>query len=291
MTVFGWALTKSCLVLVAGALLGLGCGVLYGEENPEKFDFKDRLPRVKPKEPKESLKSFTIAPGLRIQQVACEPLVRDPVDLAFDAGGRLWVVEMIGYSEREDQKLGQVRILDDIADDGPAANIFRTSPNEPWGVVRTAYRLAGHAAMIGEEHRGPSGYFTAACGITAYTGNAWPQEYHGNLFVCERAGAVLGELLDSRQPQAVLDPNRDVMPRYLNYIVVTEEGLSVTGMIDSETATSVTLKRAEGESNTVLRTNIDEMANSGLSIMPEGLEEQLTKQDMADLIAYLMQIQ
>ena len=89
---------------------------------------------------------------------------------------------------------------------------------------------------------------------------------------------------------SVLDPNREVLPQYLNYVVVTGEGLSVTGMIDTETATSITLKRAEGESDTVLRTNIDELVNTGLSIMPEGQEELVTKQEMADMIAYLMSI-
>jgi putative membrane-bound dehydrogenase-like protein len=90
---------------------------------------------------------------------------------------------------------------------------------------------------------------------------------------------------------AVLDPNRDVLPQYLNYVVITDDGLTATGMIETETATSLTLRRAEGESDTILRANIDEMANTGLSIMPEGLEEQVSKDDMADLIAYLMSLQ
>ena len=89
---------------------------------------------------------------------------------------------------------------------------------------------------------------------------------------------------------AVLDPNRDVLPQYLNYIVVTNDGLSVTGMIAAETSTSITLRRAENESNTILRTNIEQMQNTGLSIMPEGLEKQLTKQNMADVISYLMSV-
>jgi len=89
----------------------------------------------------------------------------------------------------------------------------------------------------------------------------------------------------------VLDPNREVNPAYLNYIVLTDDGLSITGMITAETATSITLTRAEGESDTVLRTNIEEMQNTGLSIMPEGLEEQLTKQDLADVVEYLMSIE
>lgn len=113
----------------------------------------------------------------------------------------------------------------------------------------------------------------------------------------EGVGVELGLPLNTVQDrgpeailQAVLDPNREVLPQYLNYVVITEEGLSVTGMIVAETATSITLKRAEGETDTVLRTRIDELQNTGLSIMPEGQEKLLTKQEMADLIAYLMSI-
>jgi putative heme-binding domain-containing protein len=89
---------------------------------------------------------------------------------------------------------------------------------------------------------------------------------------------------------SVLDPNREVNPTYLNYVVLTEDGLSFTGMIASETATSITLKRAENQSDTVLRTEIDVLQSTGKSIMPEGLEKQIPKQDMADLIEYLMQV-
>jgi len=111
----------------------------------------------------------------------------------------------------------------------------------------------------------------------------------------EGYGVELGLPLDTiqnRGPEtiliSVLDPNRDVLPQYLNYVVVTDDGLSVTGMIEAETATSITLKRAEGESDTVLRTNIDELVNTGMSIMPEGNEKLVTKQELADIIAYLM---
>ena len=89
---------------------------------------------------------------------------------------------------------------------------------------------------------------------------------------------------------ATLDPNRDALPQYLNYVLVKDDGLSVTGMISSETATSLTLTRAEGEQDTVLRANIDELQNTGLSIMPEGLEKQIKKQEMADLLEYLMNV-
>ncbi|NUQ62091.1 MAG: HEAT repeat domain-containing protein [Pirellulales bacterium] len=113
----------------------------------------------------------------------------------------------------------------------------------------------------------------------------------------EGVGYELGlplETIRNRGPEAILlailDPNREIQPQYLNYVAVTDAGLSFTGMIAAETATSITLTRGEGASDTVLRTHIDELQNSGLSIMPEGLEKQIGKQQMADLIEYLMNV-
>ncbi|HND55939.1 MAG TPA: c-type cytochrome, partial [Pirellulaceae bacterium] len=88
----------------------------------------------------------------------------------------------------------------------------------------------------------------------------------------------------------VLDPNREVNPLYLNYSVVTNDGRTLSGMISAETATSVTLKRADNASDTVLRIDIDVMRSTGLSLMPEGLEKQIDKQAMADLIAYFKSV-
>lgn len=100
--------------------------------------------------------------------------------------------------------------------------------------------------------------------------------------------------LRNRGPEAVLlnvlDPNREVNPQYLNYALTTEDGRSLSGMIVEETATSVTLKRAENASDTVLRLDIAELRSSGLSLMPEGLEKQIDQQALADLIAYLQSL-
>lgn len=85
----------------------------------------------------------------------------------------------------------------------------------------------------------------------------------------------------------VLDPNREVNPQYANYVVITEDGRSLSGMLTGETANSVTLTRAEGASDTVLRVDIDELRSTGLSIMPEGMEKQIDQQALADLIAYI----
>jgi putative heme-binding domain-containing protein len=88
----------------------------------------------------------------------------------------------------------------------------------------------------------------------------------------------------------ILDPNREVNPSYLNYTVLTMDGQLITGVIQVETATSITLTRAEGESDIILRTEIDEMRSTDLSIMPEGLETKISQAEMADLLAYLLTV-
>lgn len=89
----------------------------------------------------------------------------------------------------------------------------------------------------------------------------------------------------------VLDPNREVNPQYLSYVLVTGDGRSLTGLIAAETATSVTLRRADNASDTVLRVDIDELLSTGLSLMPEGLEKQIDQQAMKDLLAYLRAVE
>lgn len=81
-------------------------------------DFKDELPRIAPHEPVDALATFRTLPGFRIDQVAAEPLVHSPVALSFDQSGRLYVVEMIDYSEQDKESLGIVRLLEDTDGDG-----------------------------------------------------------------------------------------------------------------------------------------------------------------------------
>ncbi|HEV2949857.1 MAG TPA: PVC-type heme-binding CxxCH protein [Gemmataceae bacterium] len=88
----------------------------------------------------------------------------------------------------------------------------------------------------------------------------------------------------------ILDPSREVDPRYLNYQIQTKAGRVFTGMIASETASSLTLRRAEKVEDTILRSQIDEIQATGKSLMPEGLEMQLSKQDVADVIGYLLSV-
>jgi putative heme-binding domain-containing protein len=86
---------------------------------------------------------------------------------------------------------------------------------------------------------------------------------------------------------AILDPSRAVEPRFMNYLVVTKDGVSITGVLLEEGGTSLTLVGTNGERHVVLRSNIDEMSCTGKSLMPEGFESQLKVQDVADIIAFL----
>jgi putative heme-binding domain-containing protein len=86
---------------------------------------------------------------------------------------------------------------------------------------------------------------------------------------------------------AVFDPNRELDPRYVNYQATTADGRTLSGVVAAETPTSVTLRRADGAEDTILRANLEALRSTRVSLMPEGFEKQLSNQDVADLFAYL----
>jgi putative membrane-bound dehydrogenase-like protein len=88
----------------------------------------------------------------------------------------------------------------------------------------------------------------------------------------------------------ILDPNRALQPNYANYLVATKDGRVLTGIIASENATSVTLRRAEGAEDTLLRQDIEQIRASGQSLMPDGLERNIPQADMVDLIEFLRSV-
>src|SRR5256885_6572745 len=84
---------------------------------------KEKIPPAPALSPAEALKSFKLPPGFRIELVAAEPLVHDPIQMTFDSDGRLWVLEMRGYMPKLDgvgefEKVGSVAVLEDADADG-----------------------------------------------------------------------------------------------------------------------------------------------------------------------------
>jgi putative membrane-bound dehydrogenase-like protein len=95
----------------------------------------------------------------------------------------------------------------------------------------------------------------------------------------------------------ILDPSGSLARGYTVYSIATTDGRVHTGLLAGEGATSVTLRTAAEPTagaqtakvveNTILRKDIDEMRAMSQSLMPDGLEKELTLQDLADLIGFL----
>ena len=85
----------------------------------------------------------------------------------------------------------------------------------------------------------------------------------------------------------IVDPNKAIDANYFAYAVALKDGTVQSGVISAETATSITLKQPEGKVLTLLRSDIEELRNTGLSLMPVGLEKNVDQQAMADLIFWL----
>jgi putative heme-binding domain-containing protein len=85
----------------------------------------------------------------------------------------------------------------------------------------------------------------------------------------------------------VLDPSSTITVGFKAYQVLTKNGKVLTGVLAEETATSVTLRREKGEQDVILRRDIEDMTASAKSLMPDGVEKEISIQDMANLLGYL----
>jgi putative heme-binding domain-containing protein len=87
----------------------------------------------------------------------------------------------------------------------------------------------------------------------------------------------------------VLVPNHEITPGYEAVSVTTKDGRSLSGWLASESENSLTLRTAFDTEEIVARPNIAAFSASGLSLMPDGLEQAMTKEELANVIAYLRQ--
>ena len=85
----------------------------------------------------------------------------------------------------------------------------------------------------------------------------------------------------------ILDPNRAVDANFFSYTLITKQGKTFTGLVKSETATSITMRMPEGKEETILRADVDEFSTTGQSLMPVGFEKNITVEQMSDLISFL----
>lgn len=85
----------------------------------------------------------------------------------------------------------------------------------------------------------------------------------------------------------ILVPHYEVLAGFTAYEIETTDGRSLSGLITSETESSVTLRMAQAIEETIRRADILSLRSSDLSLMPDGLEQTLSRQDLADLLAFL----
>src|SRR5262245_57603622 len=108
----------------------------------------DSLPRISPTEPADALRTFRLQDGFRLELLAAEPLVTDPVAMVYDENGRAYVVEMNDYpftdpaldkawEDQQSAAIGRVRLLEDDNGDGvfDRSTVFAEGLSWPTGIA------------------------------------------------------------------------------------------------------------------------------------------------------------
>lgn len=114
---------------------------------------------------------------------------------------------------------------------------------------------------------------------------------------CHKLGGIGRDIgpslaaLTNKQPEtlltAILDPNAAVEAKFGLYTATTKDGQTFAGMVASETGTQITLIGADGTQVDLLRGDVSEFRAVGVSMMPIGLELEMTPRNLADLIKFV----
>ena len=157
-----------------------------------------------------------------------------------------------------------------------ASIILKTPPPTDRGRVLEAHKVV--IQLEGDRERGKTLY----------------RKHCANCHRLEGVGFLVGPnlaALTDRSPQALLtamlDPNRAVETKFLEFTALTNDGRQSAGILTRETTTDLTLSAPEGKQFVILRKDIELLRSSGKSLMPVGFEKDLSHQDFADLIQYI----
>jgi putative membrane-bound dehydrogenase-like protein len=173
---------------------------------------------------------------------------------------------------------GRSRLMDDpdrsIAD--RARRLFQDQSSDRAQVVQS---YGDVLKLAGDEQRGKKVFDTncARCHMPRVQGGRVGPDLSG---VNNKSKQ---ELLTS-----ILNPSYAIEPHFVHYVVTTKDGQIHDGVIANETPGAITLRGGtEIGDETLLRQNVAEIRASNVSLMPEGLEQSMSRQDIADVIAYL----
>ena len=85
----------------------------------------------------------------------------------------------------------------------------------------------------------------------------------------------------------IVDPSSEVRPQYISHVAITSDGRVLTGLLAESNAETITLLDAKNKRTVLSRSDLEELRESTVSLMPEKLLDPLTDQQIRDLLAYL----
>lgn len=142
--------------------------------------------------------------------------------------------------------------------------------------------LARLGEISGEVRRGQMVFhsFRAACSAC-----------HAIAYVGGRVGPALTQVGQLRSERDLLEsivfPSATLVPCYEGVVVVLSDGRVVNGIIVQDLPGALVLATAPNQQTTIAREEIEQIEKSRVSIMPSGLDQQLAREDLADLLAFL----
>ncbi len=123
---------RQVLTVLAAVGAALLLGGDFGQARAQQKDpYAAHIAKTPPRTPEEQQKLFHLPPGFVIELVAADPLISKPINICFDAEGRLWVTETVEYPfpAPADKARDGVKILSDFAPNGRARKIVRFAGN------------------------------------------------------------------------------------------------------------------------------------------------------------------
>ncbi|HEX5270513.1 MAG TPA: PVC-type heme-binding CxxCH protein, partial [Gemmataceae bacterium] len=133
----------------AGLTLALLAAPGLSQNKPDPY--AANIAPTDPQMPADEQKAFRLPPGFEIQLVAAEPDIHKPLNMAFDARGRLWVSETVEYPFPTKTEKGRdaIKILEDFGEDGRARKMttFADGLHIPIGVLPLTVGARGESAL------------------------------------------------------------------------------------------------------------------------------------------------
>jgi len=101
----------------------------------------------------------------------------------------------------------------------------------------------------------------------------------------------IGFLRDSNEIlESIVLPSTAILPEFRSYRVTTSSGQSRNGFLVAETSDTIFVREADRRLRHVQRDDVEELTVSSISMMPEGLDQLMTRQDLSDLVEFLQNL-